>query len=129
VLLCNGGIVQTGKGKIMTPMIKGLGGMTGDTGLSVVPGGTFLPAGVGGTSPMGGGGSSAQDGLGQIDSGAGTVRSAISTAASALGGGGGGELPVGATYKKGGYVGKGGKLNLGSGRVSTTTKNKSNSNW
>ena len=75
----------------------------------------------------GGGGGSAQDGLGQIDSGAGTVRSAISTAASALGGGGG-SLPPGAIYKKGGYV-KGGKINLGSGRVSTASKNKNSSNW
>jgi|APGre2960657373_1045057.scaffolds.fasta_scaffold35673_2 hypothetical protein len=113
----------------MTPQIKGLGGMTGATGLSVVPsygggdvgGGVAMPSG-------GGGGGSAQDGLGQIDSGAGTVRSAISTAANALGGGGGSSLPVGAVYKKGGYV-KGGKINLGSGRVSTASKNKSNSNW
>jgi hypothetical protein len=37
-------------------------------------------------------------------------------------------LPPGAVYKKGGYV-KGGKLNLGSGRVSTASKNKSNPNW
>ena len=37
--------------------------------------------------------------------------------------------PPGAVYKKGGYVNKDGKLNLGSGRVSTTSKNKSNSNW
>jgi hypothetical protein len=36
--------------------------------------------------------------------------------------------PIGYSMKKGGYV-KGGKINLGSGRVSTTTKNKSNSNW
>ena len=114
----------------MTPMIKGIGDMTGTTGMSVV-----LPSydgGGGGTSPMGGGGGgggSATDGLGQIDAGAGTVRSAISTAANALGGGGGSSLPVGATYKKGGYVAKGGKINLGSGRVSTTSKNKSNSNW
>lgn len=35
-------------------------------------------------------------------------------------------------YKKGGsvsYTGKSGRLNLGSGRVSTATKNKSNSSW
>jgi len=38
-------------------------------------------------------------------------------------------LPPGAVYKKGGYISKDGKLNLGSGRVSTTSKNKSNSNW
>jgi len=83
----------------------------------------------GSTSPTtgSGGGGSAQDGLGQIDSGSGTVRSALSTAASALGGGGG-SLPPGAIYKKGGYV-KGGKINLGSGRVSTASKNKNSSNW
>ena len=114
----------------MTPMIKGIGDMTGATGMSV-----SLPSydgGGGGTSPTsGGGGGSATDGLGQIDAGAGTVRSAISTAASALGGGGGGgAVPAGSyTFKKGGYVAKGGKLNLGSGRVSTASKNKSNSNW
>ena len=53
-----------------------------------------------GTSPTGGGGS-AQDGLGQIDTGSGTVRSALSSAASALGGAGG---PPGFAYKKGGKV-------------------------
>jgi len=86
----------------------------------------------GSTSPTtgSGGGGSAQDGLGQIDSGSGTVRSAINTASSALGGGGGGSsLPPGAIYKKGGYVSKDGKLNLGSGRISTSTKNKNCSNW
>jgi len=104
-------------GKMMPQVdIPGYGG--GDTG------GTST---TGGTSPLGGGGGSASDGLGQIDAGAGTVRSAINTAASALGGGGS-SLPAGATYKKGGYV-KGGKINLGSGRVSTASKNKSNSNW
>ena len=83
---------------------------------------------TGGTSPLGGGSSgSATDGLGLIDSGAGTVRSAINQASTALGGGGGGLGPDFA-YKKGGYV-KGGKINLGSGRVSTASKNKSNSNW
>jgi len=110
----------------MTPMIKSLGDMTGETGTSVV-----LPrydGGTGGTSPMGGGGGgSAQDGLGQIDSGSGTVRGALSTAASALGGAGGGMQP--GLYKKGGYVSKSGKLNLASGRVSTATKNKNCSNW
>jgi hypothetical protein len=62
-------------------------------------GGVAYPLGGGG----GGGGGSAEDGLGQIDSGASTVRGAISTAANALGGGGGG-LPPGAVYKKGGKV-------------------------
>jgi len=84
-------------------------------------------SGGGGVAYTGGDGGTAQDGLGQIDSGAGTVRSAINTATSALGGGS--SLPVGATYKKGGYVAKGGELNLGSGRVTTASKNKSNSNW
>jgi len=113
----------------MTPAIKGLGGMVdpNSTSLSVVP--NYKGGDIGGTSPMGGGGGSAEDGFGQIDSGVGTVRGAINTATQALGGGGGSQLPIGATFKKGGYVGKGGKLNLGSGRVSTTSKNKSNSNW
>ena len=109
-------------GALGMPMQGGIPGYgDGDTG------GTST---TGGTSPLGGGGS-ATDGLGQIDAGAGTVRSAISTAANALGnggGGGGGEKPM-FEFKKGGYVDKGGKLNLGSGRVSTATKNKSNSNW
>jgi hypothetical protein len=112
-------------------MIKGIGDMTGTTGMSV-----SLPrydGGGGGTSPMGGGGS-AQDGLGQIDSGASTVRGAISTAANALGGGGGSSLPVGAVYKKGGsvkgnYVSSDGKINLGSNRVSTSVKNKTSPKW
>jgi hypothetical protein len=95
----------------------------------------FPGSGGGGTMPPilggggGGGGGSAEDGFGQIDSGVGTVRGAINTATQALGGGGGGSLPTGAVYKKGGYVAKGGKLNLGSGRVSTASKNKRNSNW
>lgn len=97
--------------------------------------------GAGGTplATGSGGGGSAQDGLGQIDTGSGTVRSALNTATSALGGGGGSSLPPGGgggslppeliMYKKGGYVSKGGKLNLGSGRISTATKNKNCSNW
>jgi hypothetical protein len=119
------------KENIMTPMIKSLGDYTGTNGLSVVPGSSV----GGGGAPMpsvGGGGGSATDGLGQIDTGSGTVRSALSTAASALGGGGGGVTTIGGqpnNYKKGGYVAKGGKINLGSGRVSTASKNKNCSNW
>lgn len=90
--------------------------------------------GIGPTPPSTGpgGGGSASDGLSQIDAGAGTVRTAIGTAANALGAGGGGQsAPNGPfpLFKKGGYVTKSGKINLGSGRVSTATKNKSNSNW
>lgn len=110
--------------------ISSLGGALGMPMIKDIPG--FGGGDVGGTSPTGGGGGgggTAQDGLGQIDSGAGTVRSAINTAASALGGGGGGSDRPLYEFKKGGYVGKGGKLNLGSGRVSTASKNKSNSNW
>ena len=112
----------------MTPAIKGLGDMAGTNELSVKPGMG------GGTTPFnlpggGGGGGGAQEGLGQIYSGAGTVGQAINTAAQALGGGGGDVAVPYPNFKKGGYVGKGGKLNLGSGRVSTTSKNKSNSNW
>jgi hypothetical protein len=33
------------------------------------------------------------------------------------------------SYKRGGYVSKNGKLNLGSGRSTTATKNKKSSNW
>ena len=112
----------------MTPRMD-----TGIVGLGdMLPGYGGDVGGVVGTSPTGGGGS-AQDGLGQIDSGSGTVRSALSTAASALGGAGGG-LPPGAMYKKGGsvkgnYTSKDGKLNLGSGRISTSSKNKASPNW
>lgn len=114
---------------MMKPAIGGLGDMAGTNEMSVMPG---YRGGGGGGAPYigGGGGGSAEDGFGQIDSGVGTVRGAINTATQALGGGGGGsQLPIGATFKKGGYVAKGGKLNLGSGRVSTASKNKSNSNW
>jgi len=109
---------------------------TGIAGLSdMLPGSDWTgtkPVPSVGTSPTGGGGS-AQDGLGQIDAGSGTVRGALSTAANALGGASGG-LPPGAMYKKGGsvkgnYTSKGGKLNLGSGRISTSSKNKASPNW
>jgi hypothetical protein len=110
----------------MTPQIQSLGDMAGK-GVGPDDGGIGMPfrdkAGGGG-----GGGGGAQEGLGQIYSGAGTVGNAINTAAQALGGGGG-DVAQTYAFKKGGYVGKGGKLNLGSGRVSTTSKNKSNSNW
>ena len=120
----------------MTPAYRGPG-VTGLTDL--LPGGdwtdtkpvpTISPVGGGGTSPTGGGGS-AQDGLGQIDTGAGTVRGALSTAANALGGAGG---QPGLMFKKGGsvkgnYTSKDGKLNLGSGRISTAVKNKASPNW
>jgi hypothetical protein len=116
------------KGNIMTPQIKGLGDMAGTNEMSAIPGtkggGGAMPPMIGG----GGGGGGAQEGLGQIYSGAGTVGNAISTAAQALGGDSGTFSP-GPMYKKGGYVAKGGKINLGSGRVSTASKNKSNSNW
>ena len=85
----------------MTPrMDTGIAGLT-----DLLPGSDYTgtkPVPSVGTSPMGGGGGSAQDGLGQIDTGAGTVRGALSTAAGALGGAGG--LPPGAMYKNGGKV-------------------------
>jgi len=86
----------------MTPMLRdtGIAGLT-----DMLPGSDYTgkPVPSVGTSPVGGGGGgSAQDGLGQIDTGAGTVRGALSTAAGALGGAGG--LPPGAMYKKGGKV-------------------------
>jgi hypothetical protein len=79
------------------------------------------------------GGGGAEAGLSQIDAGANTVRSAISSAQSALGGGGGNSYPS-YIYKNGGsvknsYTTKDGKLNLGSGRISTASKNKSTPNW
>ena len=83
----------------MTPrMDPGISGLT-----DMLPGSDWTgtkPVPSVGTSPTGGGGS-AQDGLGQIDTGSGTVRSALSSAASALGGAGG---PPGLAYKKGGKV-------------------------
>jgi hypothetical protein len=84
---------------------------------------------------LGGGGGSAQDGLGQVNSGASTIGNAIGQAQSALGGGGGGGIspPNTAMYKKGGAAKKsyttGGKINLGACGVSTTSKGKKNSDW
>jgi len=90
-----------------------------------------MPSGPIGGKGLGGGGGSAQDGLGQINSGAATVGSAIGTAQSALGGGGGNPNPT--MYKKGGEVKKsyttGGKINLNACGVSTTSKGKKNSDW
>ena len=108
----------------MTPAYKGIGDIFGVPDIMPVGGGGV---GTPGTATTGGGGS-AQDGLGQIDTGSGTVRSALSTAASALGGAGGSSSPQ-PIYKKGGYVAKGGKINLGSGRISTASKNKNCSSW
>ena len=72
----------------------------------------------------GGGGGSAEDGIGQINSGASTVSSALNSAKNALGGGGGGAEPQGGyTFKKGGSIKK------TSTKVTTASKNKSNSNW
>ena len=92
-----------------------------------------MPSGPIGGKGIGGGGGSAQDGLGQINSGAATVGSAIGTAQSALGGGGGGLQPNTAMYKKGGEVKKsyttGGKINLNACGVSTASKSKKNSCW
>ena len=110
----------------MTPQIKSLGDMSGASSGAMPP----LLADNDGAHSGGGGGGGAQEGLDQIYSGAGTVGNAVNTAAQALGGGGGYVSPKPVRmFKKGGYVSKGGKLNLGSGRVSTTSKNKSNSNW
>jgi hypothetical protein len=91
------------------------------------------PVGLG-SAFGGGGGGSAQDGLSQIDSGSSTVAGAIGRAADALGGGGGGGGQIAQPqFKKGGsvkkYTDSNGKLNLGSGRVSTSSKNSKQSNW
>lgn len=77
----------------------------------------------------GGGGGGVQDGLGQIYSGANTVSGAVNAATQALSGGGGNQPTPGLLLKKGGYVDKKGKINLGSGRVSTAVKNKASKNW
>jgi len=115
----------------MTPMAT-LGGMMND----IVPtdGNTTpqMPKGPIAGGGLGGGGGSAQDGLGQVNTGASTIASAIGQAQSALGGGGG-SPPNATMYKKGGSVSKnyttGGKINLSSCGVSTAQKNKSQSNW
>jgi hypothetical protein len=82
---------------------------------------------------LGGGGGSAQDGLGQVNSGASTIGNAIGQAQSALGGGGGGGLAQPQMYKNGGAAKKsytnGGKINLGACGVSTASKGKKNSDW
>lgn len=104
--------------------VIGLGSMTGGNTQVVAPatGGSAVAAGALGGSG-GGGGASAQDGLNQISGGSDTVANAISKASEALSGG----------FKKGGsvkkYTSSGGKLNLGSGRVSTASKNSKQSNW
>lgn len=86
-----------------------------------MPGRSAPPmAGIGGG---GGGGGSAQDGLQQIGSGSQTVASALSNAQNALGGGGGGIAQPQATFKKGGAIKK------QTTKMSTASKNKSNSNW
>lgn len=116
----------------LTGMLKGMG----STGSS----GTPLDSGIGNRSlsvatlPTQGSGGSAQDGLGQIDAGAGTVRSAINAAQGALGGGGGGGgLPPFGAFKKGGqvkrYTSADGRLDLKSSGTSTAQKGKTKSNW
>jgi len=87
--------------------------------------------GLGGT----GAGGSAQDGLGQVNSGASTIASAIGQAQNALGSGGGGSMAIegNKAFKKGGSVKKnytnGGKINLDACGVSTSSKGKKNSGW
>ena len=114
-----GGLAQTGGGsQIATPLQGGAS--------------TTLGAGTGG-------GGNAQDGLNEINDGASQVSSAIGTATSALGGGGGNGPPNGndmgngPAFKKGGGVKKkytsGGKINLKACGVSTASAGKKNSNW
>ena len=111
----------------------------------------------GGPTGTPGSGGGAQGGLDTVNQGAGQIGKSLADVGAsmkqsdlaleqgrqALGGGGGGsgggfnpmnpafhEKP--GIYKKGGavnYTDKSGRLNLGSGRISTTTSNKSNSNW
>jgi len=114
-----GGLAQSGDGGQMAPPLQGGAG-------------TGLGGGVGG-------GGNAQDGINQINEGAGIVSGAIGTAASALGGGGGGSplggnnMGDGPQFKKGGGVKKkyttGGKINLKACGVSTASAGKKNSGW
>ena len=115
--------------------------------LGVPPPPTGL-SGVASSSPSspgkavgGDGGGGAQGGLNQINQGSQTVASAIGSAEQALGGAGGNETGPNERqfYKKGGGVKKdmpvkknyttGGRLNLGSGGVSTASRNSKNSCW
>lgn len=114
-----GGLAQSGASQ-MTPAFQPVGGAS-----------TTLGSGVGG-------GGNAQDGINQINEGAGIVSGAIGTATSALGGGGGGgggglDSTQGPQFKKGGGVKKkyttGGKINLKACGVSTASAGKKNSNW
>jgi hypothetical protein len=106
----------------MTPASTSLSGP-----LAATPFGT--PSGGGSI----GGGGSAQDGLGQVNSGASTIASAIGQAQSALGGSSGAPNSGRPEFKKGGSVKKyttsSGRLNLSAGGASTAQKNKKQSNW
>jgi len=84
----------------------------------------------------GGGGGSAQEGLGQVQNGASMLGNALNTASSALSGGGGGgalaEPQASVPFNKGGSVKKysgNGKINLKDCGVSTAPKGKKNSCW
>jgi hypothetical protein len=108
-----------------------LGGLAANSGSQMTP--AFQPMGGAGTGLSGGsgGGGNAQDGINQINEGAGVVSGAIGAATSALGGGGGGQ--TGPQFKKGGSASKkytsGGKINLKACGVSTASAGKKNSGW
>jgi len=116
-------------------MISSLSALMPDSGTGAptvgVGGAPIGPSkGIGSSS---GGGGTAQDGLSQINNGSSTVAGAIGRAADALGSGGGQVAEPQYMFKKGGsvkkYTDSSGKLNLGSGRVSTSSKNSKQSNW
>jgi len=110
-----------------------LGGLATNSGNQMTP--AFQPVG-GASTTLGagtGGGGNAQDGINQINEGAGIVSGAIGTASTALGGGGGGGGLQGPQFKKGGSANKkyttGGKINLKACGVSTASAGKKNSGW
>jgi hypothetical protein len=107
------------------------GALTPGRGPQQIDSGTGSGGGsLGGSLGGGGAGGTAQDGLGQVNSGASTIASAINTASNALGGSGQSGRPE---FRKGGSVKKGytsgGKINLGACGVSTSSKGKKNSGW
>ena len=108
---------------LMSGLTMGPGNPNGPQGspLGSIGGGSTSPVNM----PMPGGGGSAADGLGQINTGAGTVGSALSRASAALGTGGGGGM-VGAgmnPFKKGGKVSTKGRDWHGFGSSKTGNNN------
>jgi len=128
--MANGGMMSLGS---LASGINANNSQVSFAGINGVPG-TSMTGPQFGLS--GGGGGSAQEGLGQVQDGASMLGNALNTASSALGGGGsGGQFaraePQGSSFKKGGSAKKyssGGKINLKDCGVSTAQKSKTNSN-